>query len=451
VVPEDNDTSSLLEMRKRFGSPTVDAPAFARVTCIMSARYPAGSYSLFFPRAHNEGGSSAEEFAKYVAAEINNLLVSKGDKLVGLQTTAELKDSIRRNLSTMYGQYEKLSAMPELQDKRAAFCLAAADLTESSIPAGTKLVGINIGQTLIKGYALDSATMTECRLTMPVNAGPGSKARRIQRNAIRLLDQLAGPRFERIACLGLSVGGMVRNNTILPDSGITLGLVGADRELILGLADTMRVRTNSLVHVEQDVEAKAQFYSAIGHRQCLVTDVGTSLGGCYISGDGSIPPYLNQIGRIAWNLSPSAPRRSDGLGVGLLSSYLSAKGIMALSWSNLAHAEAPIHIEEALRRGDEAAIRTANQFSRLAVRALTLICSYYNVKEILLTGGIVAGTLGRLVKEECSTNSTLTQAVTISTDPLFDSAVGVAWCALKRLREEQAPKLNTKGQSGIPQ
>lgn len=441
MVTEEKNRSSLLEMRKIFGPPTIDPFTFARVTCIMSARYPADRYALYFPQGQSAGKSSIETFAKYVAAEINNRLVSRGDKLVELETTADLKSQIRRNLLTRYGQYEKLGLMLERQSPRSAPCLTAADLAPDGIPVERILVGINIGQTLIKGYAFDQQTMSERRLAIPINEGPGNKAQRIERNAIRLLEQLADFELERIACLGLSVGGMVHDNTILPDSGITLGLAGPDLELILKLPETMRARTNALVHVQQDVAAKAQFHSALGHRQCLVIDIGTSLGGSYISSDGSFPPYLNQVGRIAWSLSPSAPGRPDGLGVGLLSSYLSAKGLMALSRSNFAHIEQPIDIEEALRLGDEASIRTANQFRSLAADALTLMCSYYNVAEILLTGGIVTGTLGRLVKEECARSSTLAQMVTISTDPLFDSAIGVAWCALNRLHQESASKI----------
>jgi predicted NBD/HSP70 family sugar kinase len=375
-----------------------------------------------------------------VAAEINNRLVSTGDRLVSLEATPDLETRIRRALQSRYGQYEKLTLILKENFAQPSRTLSIGDLNPGSIPPGGILVGINIGQTLIKGYSIDSEMEIERRLSVPISNGEtqGTMAQSLRRNVMHLMSELAEGDPERISCLGLSVGGMVHENTILPHSGITLGLTCSDLRLIQSLPEAMSVRANAPVHVRQDVNAKAQFHAALGHRECLVIDVGTSLGGCYIA-DGTVPPYLNQVGRIAWDLSPSARWRPDGLGVGLLSSYLSAKGFMASAGPNLPHLREPRDLEEDLRVERRPGLRVAQRFCQMAAHALALICSYYHPGELVLTGGVMSGTLGRLMLDECLVAPALPRIVTISPDPLFDSAVGVAWCALRAHRQQDLP------------
>jgi predicted NBD/HSP70 family sugar kinase len=435
-----SNASPVSDARLLFGSPTLTPSAQTWVKCIIRADYPAAHYALYFQRAAAPELSHTDLFPKFVAAEINNRLVSKGDRLVALETTPDLETKIRRFLQFRYGQYEKLALMLKENAVQPSGTLSIDDLDPGNIPPGGILAGINIGQTLIKGYSINSGTEIERRLSMPIAncEDQGTRAQSLRRNVMHLMSELADGEPERISCLGLSVGGMVHENTILPDSGITLGLTCSDLRLIQTLPETMSVRANAPVHVRQDVDAKAQFHAALGHRECLVIDVGTSLGGCYIA-DGTVPPYLNQVGRIAWDLSRSARWRPDGLGAGLLSSYLSAKGFMASAGADLPHIRQPRDLEEDLRVGRGTGLRVAQRFCRMAADALALICSYYRPRELVLTGGVMSGTLGRLVLDECLSAPALPRIVMISPDPLFDSAVGVAWCALRVHRQQDLP------------
>jgi predicted NBD/HSP70 family sugar kinase len=435
-----SNASSVSDARLLFGSPTLTPPAQPCVKCIIRAGYPAAHYALYFRRSAEPEPDHTDLFARFVAAEINNRLVATGDRLLALETTPDLEKRIRRTLQFRYGQYEKLTLMLKENAAQPSRSLSIGDLDPGNIPQGGILAGINIGQTLIKGYSIDSAMEIERRLSVPVDKGEtqGTRAESLRSSAMHLMSELAGGDPERISCLGLSVGGMVHENTILPHSGITLGLTYSDLRLIQALPETMSVHANAPVHVRQDVDAKAQFHAALGHRECLVIDVGTSLGGCYIA-DGTVPPYLNQVGRIAWDLSPSARWRPDGLGAGLLSSYLSAKGFMASAGTGLPHIRQPRDLEDDLRVERAPGLRVAQRFCRMAAEALALICSYYRPGELVLTGGLMSGTLGRLVLDECQGAPPLPRIVTISPDPLFDSAVGVAWCALSMHRQQDLP------------
>jgi predicted NBD/HSP70 family sugar kinase len=184
------------------------------------------------------------------------------------------------------------------------------------------------------------------------------------------------------------------------------------------------------VSLVQDVEAKAHFHAVSGGlRDCLVLDLGTSLGGAYIDSNGALPAYLNQVGRIAFDLDESSVPRADGQGDGLLSQYLSARGIVRLATA----AESAITDAAQLESLPASPAHPAEQHLLRLLRSrlrsgVSLAAHWYDPSKIILTGGVVSGRFGTVAQTWLEVSGGY--EIAVSDEPLFDGCVGAAWIGL---------------------
>src|SRR5262249_9029169 len=123
----------------------------------------------------------------------------------------------------------------------------------SKIPpvrADGAVIGVNVGQSFIKGYAKNSMTAREIYLQHQLLTGQGPKGERIGRNTENMFRALI--RETPAAVLGLTVGGMVQAGNIIQESGITSGLNRADLPLVVNLPAKLMRSLGRAVFIEQD-------------------------------------------------------------------------------------------------------------------------------------------------------------------------------------------------------
>jgi predicted NBD/HSP70 family sugar kinase len=424
--------TSILDAREYFGVPTMGASSNgADISCHMShseAERSVLNFNLTFPRS-NEGN---QEFARYVAAEINNYMMRTGSYPLRLVADEDLLGKVEIELKGRYSQVGHLSRLlnPQAQAHAGSLVSLTGASWHRSPPARTNgpIIGVNVGQTFIKGYARNPETGEEVNLKSGLFDGDGTKGERICRNTEEMFLRLVSY-SERVPALGLTVGGIVQDGWIIPESGITSGLSEPDLSRVVNLPMMLMRSIGRPIFIEQDARAKAYYHSALGKRKCLIMDIGTSLGGSYVDSSGCIPRYLNQVGRIAWDLSDVAAPRQDGRGAGLLSQLLSANGLMAVAKTEHLNISQANRIDEALGQQFGSAQEAARTFCRLFTAVVPLLSDYYDLSEIVITGGVVSGRLGNLILEAAKQHLGSGLEVTSSDEPEFDSAIGVAWAS----------------------
>jgi len=227
---------------------------------------------------------------------------------------------------------------------------------------------------------------------------------------------------------GLAVGGIVRGGYIQRGSGITLGLTDRDAAVVTGLGADLEAQFGLPVLTAQDARSKA-YYAAAQHlaRNALVLDLGTSLGGAYVDPQGCIPEMLNQVGRVACDLSDDAVPRADGQGRGLLSQYVSVAGVVRLSQVLGVDVRGSSQLQEWPPPGNRGAISLVQEFRSRLEEALELLHGYYGARTVIITGGLLAGRFGDQVLASGAGSRSF--RVERSTEPMYDAAIGVAWAA----------------------
>ena len=256
----------------------------------------------------------------------------------------------------------------------------------------------------------------------------------------RAIEALLARSPRAIEAIGICLGGIVRDGEIAPSSGVTLGMSDTEYQETRTIGLRMRGRFKIPVTIAQDAFAKAYFHSALHDcRQCLVLDIGTSTGGAYIDSAGALPPYLNQVGRMAFDLSDDARPRADGMGRGLLSQYLSASGIMTLAGSLGLTIRTPQDLEARLSGPIDGTVRRLTDLVRdQLLDAVALLCEHYALTQVVLTGGVVSGELGRLLVAGLPSAAAM-PTIRLSSAPQYDASIGAAWIALSNAEKGSQP------------
>jgi predicted NBD/HSP70 family sugar kinase len=381
-----------------------------------------------------------QRIARYVASEANNLAVTRGGVRLHIKCPREVPGAkVLESIERHYPQLHQLldssaritaSAEPAVWGNRNA---PAKDNAREILPLphDRLAVGINVGQTDTKVVVATGAGISNgmcwCMPTFPVELPRGrGLAARVARVA-EVAVSAAGGTVEDV---GLALGGIIRKGAIDRRSGVTLRLGDADYEALVALPDMLRERFGVGVSLVQDVEAKAYFHAVSGGaHDCLVLDLGTSLGGAYIDANGAVPPYLNQVGRIAFDLDEASVPRADGRGDGLLSQYLSARGIVSLAAAVGTAITDAAQLECLSIAPSRPSERRLLELLRSRIEAgVSLAAKWYVPEKIMLTGGVVRGRFGAVAQtwlEELGDYE-----VALSGEPLFDGCIGAAWIAL---------------------
>lgn len=342
------------------------------------------------------------------AAAINNILVLHG--WTSLELDPGLPAAVVTAIATRFSQLT--SPLASGGRNRAV-----------NPPPRTGLaLGVNVGQTQVKFVLvrLHDLSIVDRRVAPTPRTSGRVAVSQLERLVRRTAEAMAKDSREPISHAGLSLGGIVRNGQIARGSGLTLGMDDSQFHAIESLAETIGLAAGSSrllpTTVLQDVEARALFHSHQGIRDAYLLDVGTSLGGAYIDAEGSVSPLLNQVGRVAVDISENARQRRDGGGAGLASQYLSGSGIAATLFPTGQSLRHLSELQEVLAgMSDQARQNLADQLGALVRQ---LVQYLRNPSTILLTGGVIAS--GLLKDFECQAR------IVIADDPVFDSAAGAA-------------------------
>jgi predicted NBD/HSP70 family sugar kinase len=377
-----------------------------------------------------EDGQAA---ARYLAACVNNTLMARGATAYTvsgarqvLQPACDAVDRHYRQVGQLTGMFQESAAH---SPPGSAYDCRSWGSQPPHRPAASA-IGINIGQSYIKAVVTTPAGDCAERLLRRTATESHDPATDIYASTAGAIRHLLDHAPDRVVAIGLSVGGIVRHGHIMPGSGVTSGLPDAGTRLIQSMGQRLERDFGYPVLTVQDAKAKAYFHSAHASlTRCLVVDLGTSLGGSYIDAAGRIPPYLNQFGRVACDLTPHAIPRSDGSGDGLLSQYVSAKGLMRMARAAGIDLTEPAELEDLLAVPTPPLLSLAGTFRHRLETALEILSRHYDARSVVITGGVLSGRFGRLVLGTAGTETLAGLAVLPSPEPVYDSCLGAAWAA----------------------
>jgi predicted NBD/HSP70 family sugar kinase len=387
-----------------------------------------------------------QRIARYLASEANNLAVVSGGTRLHITCPGQISPAkVTENIERHYSQVHQLltssaaitasTELPAWDDRTAR----PIQETREVLPllSGRTAVGVNVGQTDTKVVVATAAGIRD-GFQWRTRTFPGDlpRGRGLAVRVAAAVEAAVGAAGGNVDSIGLALGGIVRAAVVDRSSGVALGLDDEDYEALVDLPRTMGEHHRTNVSMVQDVEAKAYYHAASGHaRDCLVLDLGTSLGGAYIDPRGAIPPYLNQIGRIAFDLDDASVPRTDGCGDGLLSQYVSARGIVSLAATTGTAITSAVELERLQfppsRPSEQHLLRLLRDRIKVGVALAT---QWYRPATIMLSGGVVSGRFGAAVRTWL--DELEAYEVTLSRNPLFDGCIGAAWMALNEATNE---------------
>jgi predicted NBD/HSP70 family sugar kinase len=368
------------------------------------------------------------------AACANNLAMVHGARAVRVVGPAP-STQVDAELSSRYPQVRQLAGrLSEFRNN--TFIRYSCRRWSASPPRLPHLaaLGVNVGQSYIKGVATAADRSTVVRVLMPTWDNSRRSGTLLRRRTLEAVRRLRTGAPDTVA-IGLAVGGIVFDSHIHRGSGITLGLSEPDAAIVTGLGAAIEAESGLPVLTAQDARSKA-YYAAAQQlaRNALVLDLGTSLGGAYIDANGCIPALLNQVGRVACDLSDDAVPRVDGQGRGLLSQYVSAAGARRLSRTLGVEVPGSSNPQEWSHSDDPRVATFVRRFRHRLELGVSLLSSYYDVDTVVITGGLLVGRFGDQVLAPAGGDGfVLTSGrsvpVTRSPESMYDAALGVAWAA----------------------
>jgi predicted NBD/HSP70 family sugar kinase len=248
----------------------------------------------------------------------------------------------------------------------------------------------------------------------------------------------------RVGAVGIAIGGIVHEGYVTSRSGIAGRMSDGDFEQLRNLAATLQERLGAPALLTQDVIAKAHaLRPRYTGRRVLVLDLGTSTGGAFIAADGAVPDYLNQVGRVVFDLSEDAIPRDDLKARGVLSKYLSLTGYARACRTLGLEDISTDSVARLAAANDPKGLRLLETLSRVLAEAVVVLNRYYDADTAVLTGGLMRGEFGSLLvggaeRSALEMGETLPE-LKVSTDPVFEGADGAARMAASRLFSRAAP------------
>lgn len=392
-------------------------------------------------------GCTQPDLARRIAAVANNLVVTWGAQRLHISSPDQhLAVAAYDTLLSRYAQVTRFvgtSASDPLRCITAstqppawhggAAAAQSLGVLQPSRPRGWA-IGINVGQTNTKALIAGPGGADITRATTMPTFSPKdeSHGQGVPERVVELCERLLAAPGESIAAIGLCTGGIVEDGRILPDSGVTLGMGRRAYEAFASLGQRLSRQLGLPVTISQDAQAKAFFHAVDDRlRSAMVLDVGTSLGGAFIDDHGAIPARLNQVGRMAFDLSDAAVDRVDHEGKGLLSQYLSATGIARTARSMGLSVDGGLGLYNLLSSGPARVRRPLlSQLRATCLRAVDLIADYYPLRSVMFTGGLLSETVAEEIRSwvHALPDGQMVN-LCVSNQPMYDACTGVAWAA----------------------
>lgn len=276
-------------------------------------------------------------------------------------------------------------------------------------------IGINIGQSAIKAVVLHGDQIIyNTKIAIPT-----PKTFKEVIYAVKNLISKYTSQYD-VSCIGICIGGIVRWGSLTTKSGISITWTQNEFLEFQNIVNDIENKFGILTTLYQDMICSgysiSYFQSAANS---LVLGLGTSTGGVYIDQEGTLPDFLNQVGRVAIDLSEQAVKRVDGKAKGVVSQYFSINGIKQLTKGNLDIAFTDEVIEE---------------FLDYAVTSICIFLDHYDPQALILTGGFWGLDINN--RFMASLRDKLRQiygqnipSIYMSHDTLYDACIGAALMA----------------------
>ena len=216
----------------------------------------------------------------------------------------------------------------------------------------------------------------------------------------------AAAHLPRVDAIGGSAAGVYVNNEVRTASlfrGITPELFERD---IRRMFFTLRERWGGVpFEVVNDGEVTALAGSmALGEPAVLGVSMGTSQAGGFVTPQGGLTPWLNELAFAPIDYRPDAPRDEWSGDVGCGVQYFSQQGVARLATlAGLGFArdmplpERLVAVQDALQQGSRAAREIYESIGVCFGYALAHYAEFYEARHVLLLGRVASGRGGEII------------------------------------------------------
>jgi hypothetical protein len=360
-----------------------------------------------------------ELLERYLAAAVNNLVMTHGGHRVHLGLSQPLADKVISRVCGDYGQ--ALDVMRIRSAKDGDFFRVGPRLRSEHDeaddvpprprlpprPVATPSLGIDVGNSAMKIVEF-SGDRGDAQRTVALDrslfrAGPAAFFAAVaqQITQVRATTEARG---ERLRAVGIAwFGDSYKGAPLTQAADLQTWNVGPSAQELAEVPARLATSAGCDTHFWGDSEALGRCLAELGlFARCYLLILGTSTGGLYLDSRGRYGEGANLVSRIVIDLGPDAPRHTATGARGVLQQYSGSYGLKRV----LAGGPAGVRVEDG---GRELArlLRSSQQeerawaedgVSRLAAwinAGVADLGTHYDIGRIVLAGGNARDVLGR--------------------------------------------------------
>ena len=219
----------------------------------------------------------------------------------------------------------------------------------------------------------------------------------------------AASKLPQVDAIGGSSAGIYVNNRVMVASifrGVPKERFHEVRDLFLRIRDELGVPLE--IVNDGDVAALAGSMS-LDDNGVLGLALGSSLAGGYVTMDGKITGWLNELAFVPIDYAAGAPVDEWSGDRGCGASYLSQQAVFRLAPragiaipDGVPDADKLKHVQQLLEAGDERARRIWESIGVTMGYAIAHYASFYELKHVLILGRCTSGRGGRIILDEAT-------------------------------------------------
>jgi predicted NBD/HSP70 family sugar kinase len=381
------------------------------VPLIFGLERPNGSISRFETQAFPEDHPLAGANLTYAERLFKFLLWQRGGYQVYVGGPKSVGDHIRRYYAPDGAREFDFGFMgQDVYDRTFTVisCDAAQVPPEREIgqPLGRHLDGYRIGFDLGASDRKVSAVVNgEATFSEEVVWEPGTQSDpQYHYREIMAALKSAASRMPRVDAIGGSVAGVYVNNQPRVASlfrGVPKERFDEVRTLFLRIRDEMGVP----LEIVNDGEVTALAGSmSLGDNGVLGIALGSSQAAGYVTMDGCLTGWLNELAFAPIDYSPEAPREEWSGDRGCGAMYLSQQCVFRLAPkagiqipTGITNVEKLEFVQDKLEAGDDGAAKIWQSMGTYLGYAIAHYADFYELKHVLVLGRCTSGTGGRLI------------------------------------------------------
>jgi predicted NBD/HSP70 family sugar kinase len=381
-------------------------------TCI-ALEQADGSISSFKTEIASENAPLAAANFAYLERLVKSLLWSRGGFRIHVAGPKSLTDRLRRHfLETATGRFDSNLVGERVYDRP----IEVLAVEQAGIPPdrtrtltlGRHLDGCRIGFDLGGSDRKVAAVRDGKVVFSEETAWDPSHQADPQYHIDGIMDSLkkAAAHLPRVEAIGGSAAGVYVNNRVKVASlfrAVPAALFEKRvKELFL---EIQRAWNGVPMEIVNDGEVTALAGSmALGQAAVLGLALGTSLAAGYVTRDGNLTSWLNELAFAPIDYDPGAPRDEWSGDYGVGSQYLSQQAVgrlIAASGIEL-DAGAPLpgklqYVQELMARGDERARRIYQTIGTYLGYAVMQYAAFYDFDHALVLGRVMSGRGGDVI------------------------------------------------------